>query len=53
MMMLTRATALLIPALMFSAVFSSSHAQQASFVPVTDAVLQDPHAELEVGCDGD
>jgi len=42
MMMVTRATSLLIPVLMLSAVFSSPYAQQSSFIPVTDAVLQDP-----------
>ncbi len=37
-----RGTALLIPALVLSAVVYSSHAQQVPFIPVTDAVLQDP-----------
>ncbi|MCZ6752813.1 MAG: PQQ-binding-like beta-propeller repeat protein [Acidobacteria bacterium] len=37
-----RGTALLIPALVLSAVVYSSHAQQVPFIPVTDAVLQNP-----------
>ena len=41
MMMVMRAPAPLIPALILSAVFCSSYAQE-TFVPVTDAVLQDP-----------
>ena len=42
MTVVKRGTALLIPVLALSAVVCSSYAQQASFAPVTDAVLQDP-----------
>ena len=42
MMMVTRATLLFVPVLTLSAVFSSPYAQQTSFIPVTDAVLQEP-----------
>ena len=42
MTVVKRGTALLIPVLALSAIVCSSYAQQASFAPVTDAVLQDP-----------
>ena len=42
MIVAKRSAALFIPALVISAVVYSSHAQQAPFIPVTDAVLQDP-----------
>ena len=42
MIVAKRSAALLIPALVLSAVVHSSHAQQVPFIPVTDAVLQDP-----------
>ena len=43
-MMVKRLAAFLIPSLIISTLVPPSYAQQPSFVPVTDTVLQDPQA---------